>query len=190
MALFRTVDSSVEPVSLVEAKNHMRVAHDSEDELISALIRAARREVEQATSTALIVQSWRLALDDWPKSEMVLLQRTPVREILSITIFDADGAGSVLPPEHYQLDSFSRPARLFLRRKPVPGLELNGIEIDFLAGFGEAGTDVPDLLKRAILMLVAHWYEFRGVYGAESQPVSFPNEYRRLISVWRTPRLQ
>ena len=189
MTLFRTVDPAVEPVSLAEAKEHLRVGHESEDELIAGLIRTARQEVERATGTALISQSWRLVLDDWPGEDTVLLRRDPVREILSITIFDADGAGSVLAPGHYQLDGFSAPARLFLRKRPAPGLELNGIEIDFLAGFGEAGTDVPDLLKRAILMLAAHWYEFRGVYGAGSQPVSFPGEYQRLIGGWRKPRL-
>ncbi|WEX07737.1 head-tail connector protein [Chelativorans sp. AA-79] len=189
MTLFRTADPAVDPISLGEAKEHMRVGHDSEDALIRGLIAAARQEVERATGTALINQSWRLLLDGWPCDDVVHLRRTPVREILSITVFDAEGAGSVLSPEHYQLDGISAPARLFLARKPMPGLKLNGIEIDFSAGFGEAGTDVPDLLKRAMLMLVTHWYEFRGVYGTESQPVSFPDEYRRLIAAWQTPRL-
>ena len=66
---------------------------------------------------------------------------------------------------------------------------MNGIEIDFLAGFGEAGTDVPDLLKRAILTLTAHWYEFRGVLGAEDQPASYPAGYERLIAGYRTREL-
>ena len=189
MTLFRTVDAAIEPISLAQAKEHLRVSHDSEDELIAGLIGAARQEVERATGTALINQSWRLVLDDWPGADLVFVRRGPVREIVSITIFDADGAASVLAPEHYQLDGYSQPARLFFRKRPAPGLELNGIEIDFLAGFGEAGTDVPDLLKRAILLLVAHWYEFRGVYDAASQPVSFPGEYQRLISAWRMPRL-
>lgn len=189
MTLFRTVDPEVEPVSLVEAKAHLRVDHASEDDLLSGLIRAARQEVERETGLALIHQFWRLALDDWPTGNMVLISRGPVRELLSITIFDGDGAASVLAPEHYQLDTISTPARLYLERKPEPGLALNGIEIDFTAGFGEAGTDVPDLLKRAMLILVAHWYEFRGAFGADSQPVSIPGEYRRLIASWRAPRL-
>jgi uncharacterized phiE125 gp8 family phage protein len=66
---------------------------------------------------------------------------------------------------------------------------MNGIEIDFTAGFGEAGTDVPDLLRRAILALVAHWYEFRGVYDA-GQPVSYPAGYDRMISSYRARRLR
>jgi uncharacterized phiE125 gp8 family phage protein len=190
MTLFRTVDAAVEPVSVTEARQHLRIGHESEDALIAGLIRTARQEVEQTTATAMINQCWRLVLDNWPRQETVLLRRTPVREILSVTIFDPDGAGSVLAPEHYQLDGTSAPARLHLAKRPPPGLALNGIEIDFATGYGEAGTDVPDILKREMLMLVEHWYEFRGAFGPDSQPVSIPDEYRRLVAAWRTPRLQ
>lgn len=189
MTLFRTVEPAVEPITLAEAKAHLRIAHDSEDDLLSGLIRAARQEVEQATGSALIEQSWRLVLDAWPEGNVVQLKRSPVRQVLSVTVFDADGAASVLAPQDYQLDAMSSPARLYLRSRPEPGLLLNGIEIDFSVGHGEAGTDVPDLLKRAVLILVAHWYEFRGAYGPDSQPVSIPEEYRRLIAGWRGPRL-
>jgi len=66
---------------------------------------------------------------------------------------------------------------------------MNGIEIDFTAGFGEAGTDVPDLIKRAMLALVAHWYEFRASFSGREQPVSFPPGYERLVAPWRLRRL-
>lgn len=189
MTLFRTVDPTVEPVTLNEAKAHLRIDHASEDDLIAGLIRAAREEVEMTTGTALVHQSWRLSLDDWPKGSMLLLRRTPVREVLSVTVFDADGAGAVLDPAGYQLDANAAPARLHLRDRPAVGLPLNGIEVDFTAGHGEAGTDVPDLLRRAVLMLVAHWFEFRAAFGAEHQPVSLPPGYRRLVQRHATARL-
>ncbi len=50
---------------------------------------------------------------------------------------------------------------------------MNGVEIDFSAGYGEAGTDVPDLAQRAMLMLVAHWFEFRASFGAASSRSAF-----------------
>lgn len=189
MTLFRTVEPTAEPVSLIEAKAQLRIAHDSEDDFISGLVRAAREEVEQATGTALINQSWRLALDTWPDSRIVLLRRAPVRQILSVTVYGAEGEAEVLDPATYELDAVSHPARLFLSQKPAPQRAMNGIEIDFSAGFGEAGTDVPDLPKRAIMMLVAHWYEFRTVFGPDNQPVSFPEGYERLIAAYRKVRL-
>jgi uncharacterized phiE125 gp8 family phage protein len=45
------------------------------------------------------------------------------------------------------------------------------------------------MLKRAILTLVAHWYEFRGVYDAADHPVSVPALYARLTRHFRLARL-
>lgn len=189
MALFRTVDPAVEPVTLAEAKAHLRVAHDAEDGLIAALIRAARDEVERATGLALITQNWRLVLDDWPQSDTATIHRHPVTEILSVTTYGAEGEAAVLDPDAYLLDPHERPARLHFSEKPATHRVMNGIEIDFAAGFGEAGTDVPDLLKRAILVLVAHWYEFRADVEPRAQPVGYPAGYERLIAGYRSRRL-
>lgn len=189
MTLFRTQPPAAEPVTLNEAKAHLRVAHASEDDLISALIRAAREEVERATGLALIDQAWRLAADRLPASDTLLLHRHPVREVLSVTVYGSEGEAALVPADDWQLDSLSRPARLHFRKRPQVLQAMNGIEVDFSAGFGEAGTDVPDLLKRAVLLLVAHWYEFRSSVGPEQQPVSYPAGYDRLISGYRERRL-
>lgn len=189
MTLLRTVAPEAEPVTLADAKRTLRIDHDSEDALLDGLIRAAREEVEAACGLALVDQSWRLVLDKMPPTQRALLRRHPVREILSVTVYGEDGAAAVVDPARYQLDAHSRPARLHFTTDLEPGRVMNGIEIDFTAGFGEAGTDVPDLLKRAILLLVAHWYEFRAHFPPSAQPVSFPPGYERLIAPWRTRRI-
>lgn len=189
MTLFRTVAPEAEPVTLVEARRNLRIDHDSEDELLEGLIRAAREEVEAACGLALIDQSWRLALDRLPRSGPVPLRRHPVREILSVTVYGEDGEGSLVDPGGYRLDANARPARLYFSAALAPGVAANGIEIDFSAGFGEAGTDVPDLLKRAMLVLVAHWYEFRAHFPASERAVWLPAAYERLTAPWRARRL-
>ncbi len=189
MTLLRTVDPTAEPVTLNEAKRALRLDHDSEDELIAGLIRAAREEVEASCGLALIDQSWRLCLGGLPQSGRVFLRRHPIRTIISVTVYGADGEASLVDPGAYRLDAASRPGRLHFLQAPAPGVATNGIEIDFSAGFGEAGTDVPDLIKRAMLALVAHWFEFRAGFGAKDQPVSFPAGYDRLIGPWRARRL-
>jgi uncharacterized phiE125 gp8 family phage protein len=189
MTLLRTDGPVAEPVTLADARAHLRIAGEAEDGLIEGLIRAAREEVERATGLALLSQRWRLVLDRWPAGATVLMRRHPVRAVEDVTVYAADGAASVLDPADYLLDPVSRPARLqFLRPLPAPR-RMNGIEIDFLAGFGEAGSDVPDGLKRAILLLVAHWYEFRAAFDAGDQPVSLPSGYERLIAGWKELRL-
>lgn len=189
MTLFRTSGPDVEPVTLADAKAELRIDHDSEDDLLTGLIRAAREEVERTTGLAMIEQGWRLALDRIPSSGFVLLRRGPVREITAVTAYGTDGEAFVLVASTYQFDPLSRPARLHFDTPPTDLRVLNGIEIDFTAGYGEAATDVPDLLKRAVQMLVSHWFEFRASYGADSQPVSFPQGYERLLSSFMARRL-
>lgn len=189
MTLFRTVAPGAEPVSVAEVKQHLRIDHASEDGLLEGLVRAAREEVEASTGLALIDQSWRLSIDRLPRCGEVALRRHPVRAITSVTIYGADGEASLVDPAGYIHDLEARPARLKFLVPLSSDKAMNGIEIDFEAGFGEAGTDVPDLIKRAILLLVAHWYEFRAVFPPEKQPVSFPAGYERLIAPYRLRRL-
>jgi uncharacterized phiE125 gp8 family phage protein len=189
MTLFRTVAPDAEPVTVAELKAHLRIDGSQEDGLLGDLIRTARSEVEQATGCALLSQDWRLILDAWPVGNCVLLRCSPVREILAVTVYGADGGATVLDPAQMLLDGVSRPARLLFEAPPQPEQALNGIEIDFRAGFGEAATDVPDLLKRAIVVLAGHWFEFRASFAPSDQPVSYPPGYERLVAPFRQRRL-
>ncbi len=189
MTLFRTVDPLGEPVTLVEAKAHLRIDHASEDDLLAGLIRAARDEVEAATGIAMIGQHWRLTLDRVPADGMIELKRGPVVEITGVTGFDTDGAATLIDPATYIVDAHRRPADFTFVKTPATDRVANGIEIDFKAGYGESGAEVPDGLKRAILVLVAHWYEFRAGFGPSDQPVSWPAGFDRLVGRWKPGRL-
>ena len=58
---------------------------------------------------------------------------------------------------------------------------MNGIEIDFTAGFGDAAAEVPNALRQAILLHVAAMYELRGAVAVANQPASLPAGYDRLL---------
>jgi uncharacterized phiE125 gp8 family phage protein len=189
MTLVRTVAPAAEPVTLAEAKAFLRLGTSSEDDLLTGLITAAREDLERATGVALIEQDWRLVVDAAPCSDLLVLSRHPVREILSVTAYGSEGEAALVDPADYQADLSSRPARLLFLARPTVARAMNGLEVDFRCGFGEAGPDVPDTLRRAILVLVAHWYEFRAGYGPADQPVSYPAHYERLIAGYRDRRL-
>lgn len=189
MTLFRTVAPVLEPVTPAEVEAHLRLEAGRDRDLLAGLIAAAREEVERRTGQALIDQCWRLALDCWPHSGPVLLRRTPVREILAVTVYGRDGGAALLDRDSYATDLAAEPARLYFGDPPRPGIAVNGIEIDFRCGHGESGTEVPDLLKRAMLLLIAHWHEFRGAFGPGDQPVSYPPGFDRLVASFRPVRL-
>lgn len=174
-----------EPVSPAEAKAHMRVETADEDALIGDLIAIARAHLEAETGLALLTQRWRLYLDVWPRGTAVLLRRTPVQAVEAIAVYDADGLPVAVDPGAARLDGISRPARLHLSEPPAPSQALNGIEIDFRAGFGDTAAAVPSALKQAIRMHVAHLHAFRGAVAPADQPVSVPEGYDRLLAPFR-----
>ena len=86
---------AVEPVSLAEAKTWLRIARDSDDELIGALITSARLVVEAHTHLVLIEQTWRIVADGWPPASELEL---PVRPMLALEeIRVADAVGTMIP---------------------------------------------------------------------------------------------
>ena len=182
-------EPGTEPVSLADAKSHLRIDHERDDALVAGLIAAARRHVEHETGTALIEQLWRRYLDDWPLGRTVHLRPHPVRRLIGVTLYDEGGDPHPMPGDWMRLDTVSRPARLHVSDAVPPGAAMNGIEIEFAAGMGETDADVPDGLKRAVLLLVAHWYEFRGAVPPDRQPVSVPPGFDRLIAPYREARL-
>ncbi|MFB2551009.1 head-tail connector protein [Ensifer soli] len=185
MTIAELTAPATEPLTLDEAKAHLRIDLDAEDELIAGLIAAARAHLENETGLALMARTFRLYRDDWPASGIVEIGRWPVTAIEAVTVYDGDGVAIAPALGAARLDGQARPARLFLPERPLPGVEVNGIEIDFTAGFGETGADVPDVLKRAMLTHVAAMHAVRGAVAPGDQPAVVPAGYRRLIGAYR-----
>jgi uncharacterized phiE125 gp8 family phage protein len=178
----------VEPVSLAEAKAHLRVTHSEEDAVIGALIASARRVAEARTGLCFITQEWMVFRDGWPGDGVIDIALAPVLSVEELALFGEDDQKAVIEPSHYVVDSVSRPARLMLRGSRLwqrPGRMVNGIGIRVRAGYGAAPASVPAALRQALLMLVAHYY---GQRGDEVQP-ALPVSLDALLSVFREVRL-
>ena len=188
MTLLQVSPPAGEPVTLAAAKAHLRLDGDDEDGLVTGLIAAARGFIETETRRALIDQGWRLCLDRRPAEGIVRLPKGPVIAVQGIVTYDPAGTPTTLAPADYQTDLAAEPARLWLP-EIATGRRFNGIEIDFRAGYGSDGDDVPAPLRQALLMLVAHWFEVReaAVAGIAVGPVALGVE--RLIAPFRLVRL-
>lgn len=189
MTIAELLPPAAEPITLAEAKAHLRLDTGEEDALVTALIRVAREHLEAATGLCLISRPLRLYLDDWPENRVIQIARGPVQAIDTVTVYDGDGAPVEVDAGGHVLDGTARPARLILAEKPATERALNGIEIDFTAGFGETGADVPDVLKRALLLHVAAMFELRGALSPGDQPATVPAGYDRLVAPYRMRRL-
>lgn len=170
MSLFLTTPPAVEPLSLAEAKAHLRVPHADEDTFISTLIVSARRRVERQTGLRLITQNWSQFLNCWPLDGLVELDLNPVSAVTDVLVYGDMDTPSTIDPAHYFLDATSNPPRLVFRqgRSPSPpGRRAQGIEIRMIAGFGNAAA-VPQELKHAMLLMVADAFAHRGDDGQRS----------------------
>jgi uncharacterized phiE125 gp8 family phage protein len=180
-----------EPVTVAEAKAWLKVDGADEDALIATLITAARLHLESVTGRALLTQSWRLVLDAWPQGGEVRLPVAPLSALTAIRAFDEDGDEHAIGLAQFVVEAGGTPARLVLPGT-VAGMPLLrqrfGIEIDYVAGFGEA-ADVPQELKQALLVLVAHWFEHRDAVVIAGSGAVIPFGFDRLIAPWREVRL-
>lgn len=176
---------SAEPVSLAEAKAFLRLDHDDEDGLVAALVTAARLHVEAATRRLLLTQNWRIVRDRWPgDAGIVPIPLAPLQSVGAVRLFPGEGAAETVPSADYWLDAASTPARLVAKRGGfrAPGRHVAGIEIDVVAGYGDA-ADVPEPLRQAIRLLVAHWFEDRLLVGAAE--LLLPKTVEALIAPYR-----
>ncbi len=192
MALVLTSGPAVEPVSVSEAKAHLRLDGDVEDVLVGSLIVTSRLHVEAALGLALIHQGWRLSLDRWPGlREPVRFPLRPIASVTSVTVYAEDGTPAILPSESYLLDGHALSPRLIPQEGgwPRPGRRANGIEIAFEAGIGAAAADVPAPLRHAILLLVAHWYEHRDPLEIGQAAAAIPPAVSDLLRPYREVRL-
>ena len=177
------------PVTLEEARAHLRVDGNAEDDYLLHLIGVAVAHVEAVTQKALISQGWRVYLDTLPGDGCVALPVEPVIAIDSVIVHDGVGEPRTLDPSAFRLVRFRDPPRLVLDSAPAPHDSANGAEIDLRAGFGDAGADVPGQIRRAILVLVAHWHAFRGQATDEALYGTVPRGFQALIAPWRPVRI-
>ncbi|WP_182085597.1 phage head-tail connector protein [Aureimonas sp. ME7] len=169
---------ATEPVSLAAAKAHLRIERDDEDELVLGLIRSAREALEARTGMVLGRRGFRLCLED-AREGTLWLTRRPVRGVVMAQVFDADGDAAEIEATAVRIAANGE--ALILPRAVRAGR--NGVEIDL--DMGLAAEEVPEMLRVAMLQLVAASYEMRGVGQGSMQPAVMPPLVRGLIAPFR-----
>jgi uncharacterized phiE125 gp8 family phage protein len=185
MSAILLIPPTAEPWSVAEAKVFLRVEHGDDDAVVAALIAAARGHVEALTRRALLVQRWRFVLDTWPASGRLDPRMGPLRSVIAARVFDAAGSAHSVDIETFIVDA---PANIIASpwwALPQPGRTTAGIELDVELGYGALATDVPDALRHAIRMLVAHWYENRGLAAIGPSAAMLPGGLGALIAPYR-----
>jgi uncharacterized phiE125 gp8 family phage protein len=181
---------AVEPVTLVEAKDHCRYVEADQDTLFRRLIRAATTDAENITGRALIEQTLEIGLHCWPR-DGIELSRPPLIDVVSVTYTDPAGATQTMPSADYTVDTYGAAAVIL----PAYGVtwptvrgQVNAIRVRYRAGYGAAPGAVPEPIRAWILIRVAQIFEHREqvVAGVSVTPVPFVDG---LLDPYRVLRL-
>lgn len=184
LAPVRTVAPASTPVSLAEAKAHLRVDHSDDDTLITGLIAAATDHLDGYTGIlgrAIITQTWRQDFDCFPAK--LCLPLHPVASISSVTYYDGDNAQQTLSTDVYEL--LKDGAGAYVARKADqtwPGTRNRAAAVSVTFVAGEAAA--PAAIKAAILLTVGHLYENREA-AAEGSFAALPLAVDALIAPYR-----
>lgn len=161
-------EPAAEPVTLADAKAHLRVDVEDDDAYIDALIAAARRRAEALCNRSFISTGWTMTLDAFPTT--IYLPRSPVISVDAIRYIDDAGDQQTLATSEYRTDLAMRQGRIvpaYGETWPTTRPVINAVEVDFTAGWGTSGSNVPEEIRQAILILIATWFD-PGRYAIQS----------------------
>lgn len=149
-----------EPVSITEAKAQCRMADDtSEDTFITSLIAPARAYVERVSTYGLVAGTRVFNFSRWGDYLEIFLR--PITSVTTVAYVDEEGdaqtyTGYLAPLGAYPFRIFSAVGDEF------PTIAAGStITVTVAAGALDSSSQEYLIAKRAILILIAHWFEFR-----------------------------
>jgi len=164
-----TTAPTLEPLTLEEVRDHLRVTTTDDDAYLDALIVGVRQAFEQTYDLALLTQTRKLRLDrGWP--ERLFLPHRPVQSVSSITYLDTDGASQTLASSVYQVvgarttPDVDAPAcyvtLAYNQCWPSIRLVPETITVTYVCGWLARGS-IPQPIRQAMLVGIAELYEQR-----------------------------
>jgi len=148
------VTAGANPISLKEAKDHLRVSTNDDDLMIKNLITAATAQAENYTWRSLTTQTWDIFFDTFSDYEIPLGQ---LQSVTTIKYYDSDDVQQTLASTVYDVDINTDPGKISLaygQSWPSVYDKPNAIEVRVVCGY----TTTPEAIKSAIKVNVEMLY--------------------------------
>lgn len=184
-----------EPVTLAEAKAHLRVEYSDDDTLITSLIAAARDYCERYLKRSILTQTITQELPCFPEWQIrnthraIRLFRPPLTTLKTLKYYDSDNVLQTLydadndPPgtDAIIINTLKEPNELtpaYDTDWPETADRERAVQIIYEAGWSSAGQ-VPQGIKQAMLLIIAEMYERR-----ENYVKKLPTAAEHLLNMW------
>lgn len=176
---------ATELLTVDELRAHARLADNEPEAQLESVITTARLQAEAFTNRAFITQTWTLTGDQWPEDGRVHMRPAPFQSVSEVRVYDSDNVAAVQASTKY----WTRDETLVVDGVDDPGLDATGIEIDVVAGYGDAVADVPEPIVQAVRMFAAHLVEAREAVDPEGAGQVEPFGFASLLAPYRVMRL-
>ena len=160
-------EPSVEPVTLSELKTFARLDGEDENDLLEEFITASRDQIEKYLNLSLISKKLEIYMDQWNTRDLVM-PYSPVISLDSIKEIQEDGTETEVDTDIYFILE-TIPSRIAINdNESMPysdARSIAGYKIQYTAGYGTAASDVPIVIKIAIMQYATDMYENRVMNG-------------------------
>lgn len=174
-------------------KAHLRLgtgfSDDSvQDAVLESFLRAALAAIEARTGKVILRREFTWSLTAWRDSRGQALPVAPVNAIVEVIITDRLGGTEAVDPSLYRLAKDEQRPRLLPTGFMLPTVPVGGsVDVTFSAGYASVWNDLPEDLAQAVLLLAAHYYEYR--HETQLGQGCMPFGVSSLIERYKTVRL-
>ncbi len=157
----------VEALPVEQFKDHLRLGtgfgeSGLQDGLLESFLRAAILAVEARTGKALIARDFTLRIGEWRGGAAQPLYVAPVQALNGVTMIEADGTERAEALSRFRLEPDAQRPVLAAVGTALPTIPSGGaVRVSFRAGFADSWDRLPADLAQAVLLLAAHYYEYR-----------------------------
>lgn len=194
----RVVEPPVPIVTLDDARRHLAELPEEDEAYVAGLILAATTWIDGPTGwlgRALGIQTLEYAMEDFHSDAdgYIHLPFSPVLELVSIRVRTGAESFEAIPPGEYEIDAggvyplsgawpfvSGRNQRVIIRYR-VGCAKTEGTPAVWVA-------NVPEPIRFAILLLVAHWYRNREAVVIGQSAVNLPFAVDALLQPYRIYR--
>ena len=173
---------ATEPITVPQAKVHLRIDDNDNDASIGVMIQSARSGVEAFLKSAIMPTVYQLKLDCFPGEIEFPIGPVTTADGFAINYANDAGADTVLNSSLYQiaLGEYAVVRPSFGNTWPVTRTQLDAVTVEFKAGYDDA-TKIPPAIIGALYMWLGDLFENRESTAMDGSALPLPTGIRNLL---------
>ena len=178
--------ASAYPVSLTEAKSHLKVDTTADDTYITSIIKAATQLSEEYTNRFFIDTVIDQTCSDF--AQLQTLFKSKVSAVAHVKYYDNDNSLQTLSATIYDTQLQYEPSQIQLaENQSFPSITKrnDAVVARYTVGYGSSSSDVPEIIKQAILLTIGNFYQNRNSVVIGRIATELPMNVKWLLDTYK-----